>query len=385
MKKQVLVLSTFIFFLTLVSASYTPETLTKTKEFHFSSNHVLFVPAMQSFAKSPPLYWQEFHWRNGSSLGGLIIDSHVPQRVKPHGFQLSDTREYQGEFPVSGAMIVEYQNYGCFPPLPQFNMTFNLTRMPPTWQEAKQNADSFCSDLCGTGFTMTDFDMNQWRYFCYDYNLNGTQRSYNFAHWGGSRCEKLSGNNVISCGLSRVTPGPEIVRPPSTENPNTNPWPSSISKLDANTIHNPQIIKKPKYNLMKIPDGVTGMGLTFPFIYSSQRRKIDQSMVLSDYVNDTVTIPDVSSIILTHWNDGTPINCTDYGSQYGQFRLDYLTEANPSDSTLFGQHLADEWCQLRGFNYCASDHLGMTFGHCQIALDGTNFIRATGGYCMKCV
>lgn len=377
------------------SADYIPETLVKTEEFYLSQNQVMFAPVMQSFARQPPLYFQEFHWRNGSAITGLIIDSHVPQRVTPWGFQLDyGPNYYENGWPISGAMLVEYENYGCLPPIPGL-FEFNLTRMPPEFMELKQNADDFCENRCGSGYEMTDFDMNQWRYYCYNYQINGTiPRSYNFATWGGSRCEKIVGNTTISCGLTPIDPNkhrghnvaqlePFVKKSQLTAQASQGK--NAVNELTSNKRPYPPTYSKIPKALPYHVGGLKGQGLTFPFIYSSQGRKINELHDWPEYVNETVIIPDISTIIVTHWNDGTPINCTDYGGQYGQFRLDYLAHSNPSDSTLFGQHFADEWCQLRNFNYCGSDHLGMTFGHCRISPTGEHFIRATGGYCLKCV
>lgn len=298
---------------------------------------------------------------NSTYLGKYMLDFH-PKFVKAFGLTLQDGPQYPPELPPAGVRLIQY-NGPCIPPFRN-----PLTPEPPTFAAAKAAADGWCASHCGEGFEMTDFDINQWRYACYGYSGKG----YQIVTWGGSRCEKIVGEEVISCAW--LTGFIEI------RNNLGNPASSCPTcDLDADGTITLQDLTLARNQLPAL--AFRGERQTFPVIFDS-RTTVDQTQALTQIVTRD-NIDYATYMEITHWNATTPVDCNNPSSHLGF--LETLTKSNPTDPTLFGQALANIYCENAGGTYCAQDSLGYTIGRCRINKDGTHSIRVSAGYCMYCL
>lgn len=357
--------------------AYVPETLNKTLSFTLPSGHWWFVPVIASLAQDParpptdPLPWQNdlYNYLGLTTYVGRYIRAYVPHFADAFGLAVYNGPAYPTEIQPATVRLIEYSGVGCIPA----NRN-PATPAPPSFTDAKAAATGYCQTLCGQGFEMTDFDMNQWKYICYNYNTGtGGWKSYNVITWGGTQCEKTVDNGLIqACNpLTGVVQIRSNLDQPLASCPNCDKDGDGLITLkdlviERNTTFGPR---------------KQALGLTFPVIYPTGKA-VNQTMDLTSYVHPSADVMDVDYIEITGWDLNTPVNCLSTGDQYS--KLPDLTKSNPADSTLLNQYLANSWCQRRGATTCMSGALGVTFGHCRINKDGTNSIRTTAGYCMKC-
>ena len=356
--------------------SYVPETLGKMRSFTLPAGHTWFVPVMASLAQDPgrtpndPLPWQNdlYNLFGLTTYVGRYMRAYVAQHADPFGLAIDNGPAYPTTIPPATVRLIEYNSIGCLPA----NQN-PATPTPPTFTAAKAAADAYCQTLCGQGFEMTDFDMNQWKHICYNFNPGTGQKSYNVITWGGTQCEKTVDNGLVQA-CNPVTGVIEVrnnLNQPSTVCPNCDKDGDGLVTLKDLVIERNSAFGPRRQAL----------GLTFPVIYPTGKT-VNQTMDLTSYVYSGADIMDVDYIEITGWNVGIPVNCLNPGEQ-GNY-LDDLTKSNPLDSTLLNQTLANAWCQARAYNICVAGALGVTFGHCRINKDGTHSIRAAAGYCLKC-
>jgi hypothetical protein len=355
-------------------SGFTPTTYNMQKTHLLPLTHIWRFPVMGALDKSDigelPSWQYDLQNLQGSTYRGKYILGIVPNFAQAFGFALSDGPAYPTSIPPAGVWLIEYIGANC--------ATQNrnpLTPVPPTWSEAKATADAYCQSLCGLGFEMTDFDMSQWRYACYVAKIAdpSVYRGYQVSTWGGSECSKTLDNGLIQAcnpltGLVEVRAN--LDRPPSFCLGCDLDGDGIISLKDLTISRNHALGSRQQ-----------GLGQTFPIIYDA-RRTIDQSLPLTQLV-----LPQnqeaVDYMEITHWDANTPVNCNDPNSHPSPLLM--LTTSDQASTTLFGQALANGYCQRLGATYCATGALGYTIGHCRINKDGTHSIRVAAGYCHKCL
>ena len=331
-------------------------------------DHNWHIPVMG--ALEGPVTW-------GTNLGNLFnydgkyMFNSIPSILDAFGYAVYDA-PYPPQAPVSGVRLIEYNSPGCDPA----NINPD-TPEPPSFADAKATANAWCESQCGSGFAMTDFDMNQWQYACYGIVIPPfTFKSYRMVTWGGTRCEKILDNGLVQAcnpltGLTEVRShlGDDAASYPQYDLDGD----GVISLRDLTLARNEAFGPYQQ-----------GLGETFPAIYKTNTT-IDQSLALTQFVvpgNQRIA----SYMEITHWDTDplNPIDCNDPASHI--IPLEELSTSDPGGPSRIGQDLADLWCQATSgpTSRCAQDSLGYTIGHCRILPDGTHVIRITGPYCMKC-
>lgn len=268
--------------------------------------------------------------------------------------------------PPAAVQMIEYMAPACAEAYRNPN-----TPLPPAFSEAKASADQLCVDTCGEGFSMTDFDMNQWRYTCFPRMTASGPRAYQVATWGGAECAKTIDNGLIeACNpLTGMTAVRRNLGGPLAECPECDLNNDGIIALDdliraRNRAYGPRR---------------AGSGYTFQLIRWANTT-IEESVNLVPLVAIQNGETGAVHIEVTHWNGSTPVDC--YNPTMNKGCLEELTQPHPGGTGYLGQDMADEYC---GVGYCKSNGLGYSIGHCRINPDGSHSIRISAGYCYDCM
>jgi hypothetical protein len=296
-----------------------------------------------------------------STYFGTYILGYGPLHQDPFGMGEQTTP------PPAGSYLIEYLGASC-----TTSPVNPATPLPPAFAEVKASADAYCGSLCGDGFEMTDFDMNQWRYACYKTMTTNGPRAYNHVTWGGSQCEKVVDNGLIqACNpLTELTATRSNLGAPVASCPDCDlDGDGEITLLDLILARN--AVFGPRQQ---------GLGLTFPIIRRAGTT-IDESLTLDP---DALQQAAVTYMEVAKWNSTSPVDCNDPSGHIGA--LVALTTSSPGSTTLFGQTLANEYCAdtYGGAGICQGGALGYSIGHCRVNPDGTHVVRIVAGYCMRC-
>lgn len=267
----------------------------------------------------------------------------------------------------SGAVVVEFvdpTDYYCDETVPA-----NLgTPLPPTYQQAKAASDAYCARTCGAGFVMTDFYYAQWRYACwYDVPVN---KAYEFATWGGGRCQKPLGNGTYQeCAALPLTMpmGPCQGADPACDN-----W-----DHDQNGIIDMADLAWWQIN----PTAGYGIGETYGVMVDPH----EQADYTVTHLASLATNPwneDATTIVeITRWDTGSAVNCDQPGADVGYLN-GYNDPMNPSN--LFYAY-TDEYCRLRGASVCEDGGVFYVIDSCRRSAAGTDTVRLGFGNCMACL
>jgi hypothetical protein len=344
--------------------SVDPETYPQQEDYILPPGHNWLLPQIVALDESQPgeLTWNtDLNFLEDSTYFGKYMLGIGPLHQEPFGVGEQTTP------PPAGSYIIEYLGPTC-----TTSPVNPATPLPPAFSEAKTSADNYCVNMCGSGFEMTDFDMNQWRYACYKTMTANGPRAYNYVTWGGSQCEKTVDNGLIQAcnpltGLIQVR---QNLRKPVAECPECDlNGDGEITLLDVIRARNKAFGPRKQ-----------GLGLSYPIIRRSNTT-IDQSIGLDP---NTLQQAAVTYMEVTKWNSTEPVDCNDTSGHI--IHLDALTTSSPGSTTLFGQTLANQYCAdtYGGAGICQGGAIGYSIGHCRINKDGTHSIRIVAGYCMKC-
>jgi hypothetical protein len=177
---------------------YVPITLDPLRTYSLPSNYSFHFPLIVSFDdQSGALPWQDYLGTqfNFTPLGRKLLQT-SPDWVLPMGFQAFAGPNYPDPathaYPA-GIFLVRYTVPAC--PDPDLWPEYLATPAPPSYVDAKADADAWCAATCGVGFEMSDFDMNQWQIGCFKFN--GDPQASQVATWGGSQCSKVEDNGLL--------------------------------------------------------------------------------------------------------------------------------------------------------------------------------------------
>ena len=250
----------------------------------------------------------------------------------------------ESPYPMTGyAASAYYHIKFTGPNCVEANMMTNNYATPRRYSEFKALGSGYCGKMCGIGFTMRDFDLNQWDMACY----NGSQNQYSYkpVSWGGVRCEKKVENEIFRCD-------PKV----RLQDPN------SQSEL-----------------------ALRGLGRAFPIQYQcpSTLNNCAQNQWL--YITREENIIPATYIEFTEWDDDAPVDCNNPSTH-----LSHLPEFYESDTTpnRLNEQLANQWCALQNpaKPICQPGSVNYTIGHCRIdSFTEVHSIRASLGFCQKCV
>ena len=342
-------------------------------EYDLLADHQWYVPVMGALARDPERPANDpLPWVSGSLgwyVGNFTWDQGYFYQARyqlPHGLSLT-APPYSGPIPPAAVRVIKFAGLNC--------VCANRdpgTPLPPERSAAQAAADAYCAGMCGDGFTMTDFDMNQWNLTCYNHNGN----SYKVVSWGGTRCGKVQGQTIIECDpqtkLTQVRQ--HLWQNPLEECPECDlDGDGVISMVDVILARNTGFVPRHR-----------GVGLTYALLFPTGTT-IDQTLDPSPFVGSDVQIIVATYFDITEWDSDFP------GSYPVDCNEDPMIQAdNLSDITLPGGingSLADSWCAIYGppgATQCEVDSQGYQIGHCRVWPDGTHSIRVTMGYCMRC-
>lgn len=349
---------------------YVAPTYLQQKFYVMSSGLDFRVPVMTGFVGAPVPWSYDLRgqWPN-MTFAGKYLREDSPDYDLSFGLSVFDGPDYPGQatnaYPA-GVFIVEYSITNCVP-IPEFLNT----PLPPAWQDAKADADTWCATTCGVGFEMSDFDMNQWRYGCWADTSAGT--AYNVAAWGGTRCEKLADNGLIQpCNpLQPLIDVRQHLGQPVADCPDCD-----LDQDGQITLTDLTLARNVAFGPLKV-----GEGETHAVLMNSGSDAHTAMTTLTQWIEE-----DQSSygtyLEITEWETGISIDCAD-PDQHLPF-LDDLTISDHGQPTEPGQAIVDFLCQLQGFTLCASNSMMYSIGHCRIGPDGVHRIRISLN-CMKCV
>ena len=352
-----------------------PLTYAQNVEYDLLGDHHWFIPVMGALARDPqrpandPLNW--ITDTLGQYYGDLIWDDgyHYQARYQlPYGLTLGPP-PYAGPIPPATVRLVKFAGSNCDCANRDPNTPF-----PPTFSEAKAAADAYCAACCGDGYTMVDFEMNQWNLTCYNFGGN----SYKVVSWGGTRCGKVQGQTIIECDphTKLTTVREHLWQNPLDECPECDlDGDGAISLVDVILARESGFVPRHR-----------GVGRTYALLFPTgdplyAGTTIDQTLDPSPFVGPDMQIIPVTYFDLTELAPGIPVDC----SQDPEFQAGFL-----NGIVHFGGingSLADSWCSLfgqLGATECAMDSLAYQIGHCRVSPDGTHSIRVTMGYCLRC-
>jgi hypothetical protein len=340
-----------------------PETYDQMVVYNLNGNHHWHIPIMAALdrdATQPPD--TPLPWITGTGLGpylGDYLEDYVARVQLPYGLVL-EPPPYQGPIPPAGVRLIRFFGPGC-----AYSERDPLTGDPPTHSAAQAAADAYCALMCGDGYTMTDFDMNQWDIVCYNFDSH----SYKVVTWGGTRCGKVVGNTVYTCDpQSRLTQvRAHLWQSPIDECPECDlDGDGVISLIDVVLARNSGFVPQRR-----------GLGLTYPALYPTDYSYVDEVFDPAPFVRSDVELIPVTYMDITEWH-GWPVDCNT-PEMHTAFLGDIF------DGGL--NHLQSEsWCgQFGGAPFCDPQHLGFMIGHCRVNPDGTHSVRVVFGYCLKCV
>ncbi len=354
-----------------------PLTYAQDVEYDLLGDHHWFVPVMGALARDPqrpandPLNW--ITGTLGQYYGNFIWDDGYFYQARyqlPYGLTLGPP-PYAGPIPPATVRLVKFAGSNCDCANRDPNTPF-----PPTFSEAKTAADAYCAACCGDGYTMVDFEMNQWNLTCY--NFGGD--SYKVATWGGTRCGKVQGQTIIECDphTKLTTVREHLWQNPLEECPECDlDGDGAISLVDVILARETGFVPRHR-----------GVGLTYALLLSTGElwipgsgATIDQTLDPSPFVGPDVQIIPVTYFDMTELAPGIPVDCTDPAEFQAGFLNGIVSGGGINNS------LADSWCSLfgqPGATECSEYGMAYQIGHCRVSPDGTHSIRVTLGFCMRC-
>ena len=348
-------------------------------EYDLWGDHHWFVPVMGALARDPdeppedPLNWMSGVL--GPYGGEYLWDEGFFYQARyqlPYGLSLGPP-PYSGPIPPATTRLVHFFGHNC-----DCDNRDPTTAFPPTFTEAKAAADAYCAGMCGDGFTMVDFDMNQWYLTCYNFGSD----SYNVATWGGTRCGKVEGQTIIECDPhTKLTQVREHL------------WQNPLEECPECDLDGDGVISLVDVVLARETGFMPrhrGVGLTYALVFlngstqdSDSGAKIDQTLDPTQFVSPEMQLIPAVYFDMTEWDVGVPVDCNGLPPELQVLLLSEITYAAGINGSL-----ADSWCAAYGqpgATACANGSMGFQIGHCQIWPDGTQSIRVVIGYCMDCM
>lgn len=349
---------------------FVPTTYPLTKTIALQDGHEWLFPVMIARGTDgtdpASLIWQtDFSIVYATAIIGKYFYTFPDDSEDTFGLVIHDGSTIWPQTPPAATQMVEYNGPACAEVFRNPN-----TPLPPSFVDAKAAADQYCVDLCGDGFEMTDFDMNQWQYTCFS-RIVGTPKAYQVAAWGGSQCEKKIDNGLIqACNpITGVIAVRQNLGGPLGNCPECDVNGDGVIALDdliaaRNEAYGPHR---------------SGAGYTFALVRETGTT-IDQAVDLTQFMSLPNSEAGAIHVEITHWNSTTPVDCNAPGMNHSL--LHEVTEPAPGGSQYLGQRMADDYC---GPAICSAGGLGYTIGHCRINDDGTHSIRITLGFCYDCL